>query len=316
MSNPTQNSSIEYPAWFDGKRINEGIFCTEFLRDYPMLSVNGTFFTVNGRVRDENRLKKVIYDRIKQYITSGVAKKVTNLLDVMRMECCTTKLPLYQDRIHVANGTYYLDGTFTTDKDFCRNRLPVAYNPDAPQPEKWLLFLSQLLVPEDIPTLQEFMGYCFLPSTKGQKMLLLTGRGGEGKSRIGVVLMKLLGHNMNTGSIAKVETSPFARADLEHELLMLDDDLKLEALPQTNNISEGYIQFCPDGRISSHDLYQVYQCWCTDNELAGLPSRSFCSWLKQNEARYRIQYTNKVAIGGGRFARGFNGIQLLQRQNP
>ena len=108
MSNPTQNSSIEYPAWFDGKRINEGIFCTEFLRDYPMLSVNGTFFTVNGRVRDENRLKKVIYDRIKQYITSGVAKKVTNLLDVMRMECCTEDLPSQTDRIHVENGTLYL----------------------------------------------------------------------------------------------------------------------------------------------------------------------------------------------------------------
>ena len=41
---------------------------------------------------------------------------------------------------------------------------------------------------------------------------------------------------MNTGSIAKVETSPFARADLEHELVMLDDDMKLEALPQTNHI--------------------------------------------------------------------------------
>ncbi len=41
---------------------------------------------------------------------------------------------------------------------------------------------------------------------------------------------------MNTGSIAKVETSPFARADLEHQLLMIDDDMKLEDLPQTNNI--------------------------------------------------------------------------------
>ena len=41
---------------------------------------------------------------------------------------------------------------------------------------------------------------------------------------------------MKTGSVAKVETSNFARADLEHELLMLDDDMKLEALPQTNNI--------------------------------------------------------------------------------
>lgn len=196
-----QTSPFECPAWFDGKKINETVFCEEFLRDYPMVTVNDAFFTVNGRVHDENRLKKVIYDRIKYYVTSGVAKKVTNLLDVMRMECCTAKLSLYQDRIHVANGTYYLNGTFSPEKDFCRNRLPVAYNPDAPQPVTWLHFLSQLLEPEDILTLQEFMGYCFIPSTKGQKMLLLIGKGGEGKSRIGIVLRALLGSNMNTGSM-------------------------------------------------------------------------------------------------------------------
>lgn len=80
------------------------------------------------------------------------------------------------------------------------------------------------------------MGYCLLPTTKGQKMLMLIGRGGEGKSRIGVVLRALLGTNMATGSISKIETSRFARADLEHELVMLDDDMKLEALPQTNYI--------------------------------------------------------------------------------
>lgn len=138
-----QTSPFECPAWFDGKKINETVFCEEFLRDYPMVTVNDAFFTVNGRVHDENRLKKVIYDRIKYYVTSGVAKKVTNLLDVMRMECCTAKLSLYQDRIHVANGTYYLNGTFSPEKDFCRNRLPVAYNPDAPQPVTWLHFLRQ-----------------------------------------------------------------------------------------------------------------------------------------------------------------------------
>ena len=234
--NETMISPSEYPVWFDGKKINEALFCEDFLQDHRMLSINDVFFTVNGRVHDENRLKKEIYNRIKPYVTSGIAKKVTNLLDVLRMECCAAKLPLYQDRIHVENGTYFLDGTFSEEKDFCRNRLPVAYQPDAPQPEKWLHFLSQLLEPEDIPTLQEFMGYCFIPSTKGQKMLILTGKGGEGKSRIGLVLRALLGNNMNTGSIAKVETSPFARADLEHELLMVDDDMKLEALPQTNNI--------------------------------------------------------------------------------
>lgn len=229
-----QNPSADIAVWFDGKAINEVIFCEEFLRDYPMITVNGTFFTVNGIVNDENRLKKEIYDRIKPYVTSNIAKRVTNLLDVMRMECCAADLLLYQDRIHVANGTYHLDGTFSTEKDYCRNRLPVAYHPEAPQPVTWLHFLSELLEDEDILTLQEYLGYCLLPTNRGQTMMLLKGNGGEGKSRIEVVMQKMLGDNLKNGSIAKVERSPFARADLEHQLVMVDDDMKMEALKSTH----------------------------------------------------------------------------------
>ena len=70
------------------------LFCfPAFVRDFSVYR-HDAFFTVNGRVHDENRLKKVIYERIKYYVTSGIAKKVTNLLDVMRMECCTAKLSL------------------------------------------------------------------------------------------------------------------------------------------------------------------------------------------------------------------------------
>ena len=94
--------------------------------------------------------------------------------------------------------------------------------------------LSDLLEPEDILTLQEYLGYCLIPTNRGQVMMLLKGNGGEGKSRIGVVMQKLLGSNLKNGSIAKVERSPFARADLEHELLMVDDDMKLEALQSTH----------------------------------------------------------------------------------
>lgn len=226
----------DWPAWFDGKKINEVLFCEEFLQDHPMLCVHDAFFTAEGRVTDETMLKKEILDRIKPYVTSGVAKRAATLLDALRMECWSPPLPVYQDRIHVANGTFFLNGTFSETKDFCVNRLPVRYVPDAPPPVKWLAFLDDLLAPDDILTLQEFMGYCLIPSTKGQKMLIITGRGGEGKSRLGLVLRALLGQNMNTGSIAKVETSPFARADLEHQLLLVDDDMKLEALPQTNHI--------------------------------------------------------------------------------
>jgi len=225
-----------FPEWYDGKHVNEVKFCEEFLRGHPMKSVNGTFFTVEGRVTDEDKLRREIYEILKPYFSTALGKRVNNLLEALRLEAYAPDLPIQRDRIHVANGTLFLDGRFTSEREFCRNRLPVAYNENAELSETWLRFLGELLYPEDIPTLQEFMGYCFLPTTKGQKMLMLIGRGGEGKSRIGVVLRALLGSNMATGSIAKIESSRFARADLEHELVMLDDDMKLEALPQTNHI--------------------------------------------------------------------------------
>ena len=82
--------------------------------------------------------------------------------------------------------------------------------------------------------MQEYLGYCLIPCTKGQKMMFLLGKGGEGKSRIGLVLKKLMGDAVSNGSIQKVETSRFARADLENRLLMVDDDLNMNALPKTN----------------------------------------------------------------------------------
>ena len=201
-----------------------------------MVSLGGSFFTKDGIVPDEALLKKQIYEELKMFVTAGLSKKVSGLLEVLRMECCVESMPIQEDRIHVENGTLYLDGSFSEEKTFCRNRLPVRYNPNAREPVQWKAFLSQLLQEEDILTLQEFFGYCLIPSTKGQKMLLLTGKGGEGKSRVGVVLQALLGCNLKTGSIAKVEISPFARADLQNMLVMLDDDMKMEALTQTNNI--------------------------------------------------------------------------------
>ena len=224
----------EPPRWIQDKHFNEVLFCEDFLSAHPMVCVDGSFFTVEGRVTDEEGIRKQIYEMLRPHFTSGTARRATGLLETLRLEAYTPELPIQEDRIHVANGTLFLSGAFCTEKEFCRNRLPVNYDPSAPQPETWLRFLSDLLEAEDILTLQEYLGYCLIPTNRGQVMMLLKGNGGEGKSRIGVVMQKLLGSNLKNGSIAKVERSPFARADLEHELLMVDDDMKLEALQSTH----------------------------------------------------------------------------------
>ena len=224
----------EPPRWIQDKHFNEVLFCEDFLSAHPMVCVDGSFFTVEGRVADEEGIRKQIYEMLRPHFTSGTARRATGLLETLRLEAYTPELPIQEDRIHVANGTLFLNGEFTEHKEFCRNRLPVKYDTNAPQPVTWLHFLSELLEDEDILTLQEYLGYCFLPTNRGQTMMLLKGNGGEGKSRIGVVMQKMLGDNLKNGSIAKVERSPFARADLEHQLVMVDDDMKMEALKSTH----------------------------------------------------------------------------------
>lgn len=238
MEDRRENTSegARLPSWYDGKKIDEVQFCSDFLGRHPMKCVHGRLFTVDGAVEDEGGISRMILEEVSGCLSSGISKAVTNLLAALKLMAYSPPLPIETDRIHVANGTYFLNGSFTEDKAWCSNRLKVRYEPNAPKPERWLSFLSELLEPEDIPTLQEYLGYCLIPSTKGQKMLLLIGKGGEGKSRIGLVMRSLLGDSMNMTSIQKVENNRFSRADLENKLLMVDDDMDMSALPKTNYI--------------------------------------------------------------------------------
>ena len=168
------------PDWYDGKHVNEVLFCQEFLSEHPMICVKGSFFSVDGRISEEAALAKQIYDMLRPFVYVGLSKKTENLIAVLRSEAYAAELPAKPDRVHVSNGTLFLDGSFTEEKEYCRNRLPVRYDPNAGMPQRWLAFLEQLLEPEDICTLQEFLGYCLIPTTKAQKMLMIVGQGGEG----------------------------------------------------------------------------------------------------------------------------------------
>jgi len=229
-----RETTAERPSWYDGKHLKEKEFCEMFLQEHPMVYVNGRFVTKDGCIADEMFVRKDIYDMILPYFDYSPSRRVSGLLEALKMRALVPGLPVHKDRIHVANGTLFLNGAFTENKEFCRNRLPVRYDPTAALPATWLRFLSELLEAEDIPTLQEYLGYCLIPTNQGQVMMLLKGNGGEGKSRIGIVMHEMLGDNVKNGSIAKVESSPFARADLEHQLLMVDDDMKMEALKSTS----------------------------------------------------------------------------------
>ena len=171
------------PAWIKKGFFNESLFCDDFLSTHQLLYSNGAFFTPEGRVTDTMNLRCEIFDMLRDHIGANIAKRVSNVVDVLKLAAQVEDFPPVTDRIALANGTLYLDGTFQEGKpEIVRNRLPVKYDPKAAQPVHWLRFLSDLLYPEDIPTVQEFIGYCLIPSNKGQRMMVIKGSGGEGKS--------------------------------------------------------------------------------------------------------------------------------------
>ena len=268
-------------------------------------------------------------------------------------------------------------------------------------------------------------------------MMVIKGSGGEGKSQIGAVLGTLFGSNMKDGSIGKISENRFARADLEHILLCVDDDMRMEALRQTNYVksivtaqgkmdlerkgkqsyqgwmcarllafsngdlqalfdrsdgfyrrqlvlttkekpagrvddpdlaekmkaevegillwafeglqrliannfkftesqrtrenreavkrdnnnvfdfleSEGYIRRKADATISSKELYEVYQIFCTENGLTALKPRSFSDAVIASQGRYNLEYCNNVTNAAGRRVRGFFGLEALVHPN-
>ena len=323
--------SAEAPFWFDGKSINEALFCDDFLSRHRLVYMNGAFFTPDGRVTDELPLRGKIFEELRCCAVSNIPRKISNIMELMKLAARVEDLPPEQDRIHVANGTLFLDGTFTEGKSkIVRNRLPVTYKPNAPKPGQWLKFLGELLYPEDIPTLQEFIGYCLIPSNKGQRMMGIKGSGGEGKSQIGAVLSALFGCNMKDGSIGKISENRFARADLEHVLLCVDDDMRMEALRQTNYVksivtAQGKMDLERKGK-------QSYQGWMfarllafSNGDLQALFDRSDGFYRRQLVLTTREKPADRVddpdlaekmkAEIEGIFLWAFEGLQRLAANN-
>ena len=136
-----------WPDWYNGKKIDEVQFGRAFLEQWPLKCVNGTLYTLDGPVEDESEIKQRILENIEEYVTSGLSKKVTNILETIKLLAFSDPFPIEQDCIHLQNGVYHLpDGSFQESRLFCQNRLPVKYDPKASNPERWLSFLHELLV--------------------------------------------------------------------------------------------------------------------------------------------------------------------------
>ena len=127
------------------------------------------------------------------------------------------------DLITCTNGTLHIP-TLTLQphakQDYLTTGVPFAYDPSAPAPV-WEAFLSGTLQIDVIECLQEFAGYALTTDTRYEIAIWLYGPPGSGKSTFLTGLQTMLGNRAGLLSLADIERSSFALADLPGKTLVV-----------------------------------------------------------------------------------------------
>ena len=214
-------------------QINDGVFAKLYMLYNDVVFSNGAFYTPDGMLsvgKVENEVLTSISDRL----TVNIAQNTTKVVKALKMIS-------HKDDFNFADKMIipFANGDMTVSKKdkwvFLHDgkqpvpyRLPVDFIPfSTPRPtphfDKWL---RDLFGEQDILTLQEYLGYCFLPTTRGQKALLLIGEGGVGKSVISRILTSLFGSAVTApDDTASFLADKFKTAELENQLVFYEDDL-------------------------------------------------------------------------------------------
>jgi len=117
-----------------------------------------------------------------------------------------------------------------TPEHYSLSKLPVVFDATKDCP-MFRRFLTEVLYPEDIPVVQEWIGYCLHRGYPAQVAMLFVGEGNNGKSTLISTIQALLGRdNVSAVSLQELETNRFAKADLFGKLANLYADLPDSAL--------------------------------------------------------------------------------------
>jgi P4 family phage/plasmid primase-like protien len=190
-------------------------------------------------------LKHRVANDLKGYANSQQAPQIeilrtnsrlSSLSDLLRGK--TEKQNVFgtkQPVIHVKNGMLHLDTTIPELREFSpsyysRNQCPIPLIDGADCPRFKNEFLTRSLDPDDISLLQRWCGAVLLGGNRAQKILLLIGKSGGGKSTVTEVVELIIGLE----NVAELRTEHLAeRFELSRYLrkkLLTGKDVEAEFL--------------------------------------------------------------------------------------
>jgi len=151
-----------------------------------------------------------------------------------------------------------------TPRFFSRVSVPFDYDPDAPEPKRWLEFLGQLWPEEEgeekeghaeaVKTLQEFFGYALSGRTDMQKILMLIGPTRGGKGVIARTLTGLVGPgNVAAPTLPSLATN-FGLQPLIGKTLAIVSDARIDGI-NTSQIAERLLSISGEDSVTIDRKY-------------------------------------------------------------
>lgn len=219
------------------QKINHKRFVDVFAQINKCVYCHGIFYTPDGVISSQsvrkdiaNTLGDMGWCSRLDVPTNALFTSLKDMYQIDELEVDETVIPLSNGDLYVGKDTWEFR---LGEKKHAPYRLSVNYTPTTkPTPlfDKWL---NDVFVEEDIPIVQEIMGYCLVPVTSAQEAFFLVGDAGVGKSGLGTILKSILGNAFESINTQELVSKRFQIATVENKLIAYDDDLGSAALEET-----------------------------------------------------------------------------------
>ena len=323
-------AELDFPAWFDGKDVNEATFCREFLSKNKLIYADNAFFTPDGRLTDPLLLKEKIYAELECCAAKNIPRTISNIVEIMklaRLFGCNMKdgsiakisdnrfaradlehIHLLVDddmKMEALKQTNYVKSIVTAQGKMDLERKSVQSY------QRWMYARLLAFSNGDLQSLYDrsngFYRRQLILTTKEKPVNCVDDPDIAEKMKReveGVFLWAFEGLQRLAANSFRFTESP--RTLNNREYIKRDANNAIDFME-----SSGYIRLKADMSVTSKELYAIYGIWCDENGLTPIRQRSFSDFLMRNLKTYNLEHTNTVTNATGRRVWGYLGIEPL-----
>lgn len=226
--------------FFKGRKFMPALLAKAIMQDLDIVSdpLTGLVYRWEGRYWEQYDLAHIrskALVMLKDEANSAKAADVSNIIRDLSTLPMGRKMNDHVDLICLMNGMFNLATGKITPHDkncYATYMLPISFDPKkVPDCPAWKKALEQWINdPGSIREARKFAGYCLTRETRYEKMLLLYGPGGDGKSTFMNVLRSLVGaDNCSHIPMGRLEDQ-FYLSRLVDKLINMSTEIEAKAM--------------------------------------------------------------------------------------